>query len=174
MSTKRSLVVRSSSSGELGVMNQYRPMESPPAALLMKKRATGVVAPPTVRKKLAQKDNSNVRVIVPEQTHRNIFTLGSPARDDESQKRVDERYWVFLQSCFHCKQRISEDEDVFMYGYLQAFCSPKCRDIQIALDGKNGIPSPIPTVAATKVMKEEPAKRVFGSQVSKYTISKFK
>lgn len=55
-----------------------------------------------------------------------ILTLSSPRRAEEeeeeygcewSKKNVDERYGRFLRACYHCKERISESDDVYMYGY---------------------------------------------------------
>ncbi|KAB5557465.1 hypothetical protein DKX38_008374 [Salix brachista] len=40
----------------------------------------------------------------------------------------------FLERCDLCKKRLSQKQDVYMYGYLGAFCSPECRDARIAID----------------------------------------
>ncbi|XP_011026134.1 PREDICTED: uncharacterized protein LOC105126826 isoform X2 [Populus euphratica] len=40
----------------------------------------------------------------------------------------------FLDRCGYCKKRLNKKQDVYMYGYLGAFCSPECRDAQIAID----------------------------------------
>lgn len=46
----------------------------------------------------------------------------------------------FTDFCALCKKDI-KGQDAFMYRDLQAFCSPGCRDDQIALDNKNVNPS---------------------------------
>ncbi|KAJ4845367.1 hypothetical protein Tsubulata_039382 [Turnera subulata] len=40
----------------------------------------------------------------------------------------------FLERCHLCKKRLSHGSDVYMYGYLRAFCSPDCRDVQIEME----------------------------------------
>ncbi|KAL9357843.1 hypothetical protein Peur_051096 [Populus x canadensis] len=40
----------------------------------------------------------------------------------------------FLERCEHCWKRLSQKQDVYMYGDLGAFCSPECRDAQITID----------------------------------------
>lgn len=42
----------------------------------------------------------------------------------------------FLENCYFCEKKINHDEEVFMYSDLRAFCTPECRDSQIALDKK--------------------------------------
>ncbi|XP_059666285.1 uncharacterized protein LOC132311812 [Cornus florida] len=65
-----------------------------------------------------------------------IFTIESPVREKETKKKdkVDEGYRMFLQACFRCKKKFKPHNDVFMYGYLRAFCSHECRDDQLDLD----------------------------------------
>ncbi|GFY85046.1 hypothetical protein Acr_03g0018200 [Actinidia rufa] len=157
MSNKRPRVVRSSSSGELGpLINLLSPVE-----------------------KVTEKPHPCPR------PHRSIFTLASFGEKENNdygyEKRIDERRREFFENCFRCKKKIPADESAFMYGYLQAFCSPECREIQIDEDRRNGKLSPEPPVAATIKAKEmakppvaatikakEPAKP------KKYTIAKFK
>uniref|UniRef100_A0A6N2MRR1 FLZ-type domain-containing protein n=1 Tax=Salix viminalis TaxID=40686 RepID=A0A6N2MRR1_SALVM len=43
----------------------------------------------------------------------------------------------FLERCDLCKKRLSQKQDVYMYGYLGAFCSPECRDARIAIDKRS-------------------------------------
>ncbi|XP_010473748.1 PREDICTED: uncharacterized protein LOC104753158 [Camelina sativa] len=40
----------------------------------------------------------------------------------------------FLDLCRFCKKSLRHDQDVFMYGYLGAFCSKECRAKQMACD----------------------------------------
>ncbi|XP_010513800.1 PREDICTED: uncharacterized protein LOC104789859 [Camelina sativa] len=40
----------------------------------------------------------------------------------------------FLDLCRFCKKTLRPDQDVFMYGYLGAFCSKECRAKQMACD----------------------------------------
>ncbi|KAH7573821.1 hypothetical protein ACOSP7_007688 [Xanthoceras sorbifolium] len=123
MSRMRSRAIRSSSQGELTVFNQLRPLDSP-ASFFEKKRpalATGGVKP--------REEEPRPRV---------TWTLGSPERGDSSlskTKKIDEGYCAFLKNCSLCKKKLDLEEDLYMYGYLSAFCSPECRDDQIALDG---------------------------------------
>ncbi|PQQ06048.1 hypothetical protein Pyn_08947 [Prunus yedoensis var. nudiflora] len=52
-----------------------------------------------------------------------------------SREQPDEGFRAFLKCCSLCKKQLKQDGDVYMYGYLTAYCSPDCRDDQMALDG---------------------------------------
>ncbi|XVF28796.1 hypothetical protein REPUB_Repub15cG0062500 [Reevesia pubescens] len=72
------------------------------------------------------------------QPKKSIFTLGSPERKNKS-KKLDEGFGVFLQACSLCKKNLKPDKDIYMYGYLGAFCTADCRDDRIALDGLDSL-----------------------------------
>ncbi|KAK9289040.1 hypothetical protein L1049_017511 [Liquidambar formosana] len=142
MSTKRSRFIRSSSLGEIGLFNQIQPIEShwEKRRAVPKPVSKAVQKPVTADSKCVEKPvKNNSKPTKRDPSRGSILTLGSPVRDasDEgSVTKVDERFGVFFQSCFLCKKKITEKDDVFMYGYLCAFCSPECRDKQITLDEK--------------------------------------
>ncbi|KAK4558349.1 hypothetical protein RGQ29_007905 [Quercus rubra] len=54
---------------------------------------------------------------------------GAPLKMESSQPQLGS----FLERCHLCKKWIG-DNDVYMYGNLQAFCSSECRDKQILID----------------------------------------
>nr|POE73165.1 protein mard1 [Quercus suber] len=54
---------------------------------------------------------------------------GAPVKMKSSQPQLGS----FLERCHLCKKWIG-DNDVYMYGNLQAFCSSECRDKQILID----------------------------------------
>ncbi|KAH7842799.1 hypothetical protein Vadar_009394 [Vaccinium darrowii] len=150
MTTKRARVFRSSSNGELGLLlNQLKPIESP-VIPSVKKRATAAPPPSFILPKPVHKPvgkvNSKVapEVKVPEYPRRSIFTVGSSVGREKDERKVDEWRWEFPFSCFLCKKKIQENKDLFMYGYLRAFCSPKCRGIQIDLEERDRETSPAP------------------------------
>ncbi|KAK3190097.1 hypothetical protein Dsin_029658 [Dipteronia sinensis] len=120
----RSRGFRSSSQGELTVFNQLRPFDYSPVDFFDKKRqalATAVKPP-------EEKPRPQV-----------TFTIGDSDREDndsrskktKKKKKVD----AFLKNCSLCKKKFEKKNDFYMYGYLQAFCTPDCREDQIALDG---------------------------------------
>ncbi|KAF7146658.1 hypothetical protein RHSIM_Rhsim04G0199800 [Rhododendron simsii] len=181
MTTKRARVFRSSSTGGFGLLNQ---LVRSPVIPSEKKRATAVTSPVILPKPVVNVGSkaaaAAVRVL-PEYPRRSIFTVGSAAEKEKDEKKEDERRWECPLSCFHCKKEIGENKDVFMYGYLRAFCSTKCREIQIELEDRDRKPSPGPrnrdrapaAVTAATQARQEPAKRVIRSPVKKYTIAKF-
>lgn len=163
MTSKRARVMRVSSAGNLGLLNQLVPVQSP-VALWQKARGTSLVVDHAIP---AAEKNSAVRggaaLGLPRRP--SIFSIVSPplAENGDSNK-VDYRYRAFFRCCFRCKEEIAKDKDVFMYGYLQAFCSPECREMQIAADETVRKPSPIPALAVTRVKEEQPL-REFGFQL---------
>ncbi|KAL7105294.1 hypothetical protein ACP275_07G035100 [Erythranthe tilingii] len=64
-----------------------------------------------------------------EKQRKSIFTFNSPPRREIVNGRED-----FLDACALCNKRIIKGKDRYMYGYLQVFCSPACREGQIAID----------------------------------------
>ncbi|XP_059630415.1 FCS-Like Zinc finger 5-like [Cornus florida] len=169
MSLKHNRVVQSSSAGEMGQLNQVQPIQSP-VTLGEKKRATAAQIDAVKPVK-----NSEVSVTLLEEPYRSILTLGSPVCEkkiDGSEDKIDDRFGRFLGACFHCKKKLALDKDVFMYGYLRAFCTIECRDKQIAVDEKDNKPSPVSTAAATR-LTEATTKRGFGSQVNRQAVARF-
>ncbi|KAK9690516.1 hypothetical protein RND81_09G133800 [Saponaria officinalis] len=61
-----------------------------------------------------------------------IFTLSSPLQ--ESVDRRSEEICGFLENCSFCSKEFPKNSDIFMYSYLQAFCSRECRQKQIDID----------------------------------------
>lgn len=62
--------------------------------------------------------SSNQSVMVPKQSSEGILTLGSPVKENENDRSVDESYGGFLKGCSFCKMHITRTMDVFMYGYV--------------------------------------------------------
>lgn len=58
-----------------------------------------------------------------------VLTLTSPIQESNFHT-----IGGFLENCYNCKKKISQNDDVFMYSDLRAFCTVGCRDSQIALD----------------------------------------
>ncbi|KAI3469601.1 hypothetical protein Pfo_026264 [Paulownia fortunei] len=149
-----SRLTRSSSmGGSADFLGRIKPVKPQPVASQEKKQApapTGQanaikpVQNPVARKAAAppqfakQKQPPTAAV---EKPRKRIFTFPSPPRgkDDRSRKGRED----FLDACALCKKKIGQDRDRYMYGYLQAFCSPECRDDQIALDDEFNPPSPV-------------------------------
>ncbi|KAF8394378.1 hypothetical protein HHK36_020586 [Tetracentron sinense] len=80
---------------------------------------------------------SKPTVTIPNQSCQCIFELSSPVRltdKEKSEMNTDERYGVLLEACYYCKKKFDEKDDIFMYRYLRAFCTPECREEQMALD----------------------------------------
>ncbi|CAK7346549.1 unnamed protein product [Dovyalis caffra] len=73
-----------------------------------------------------------------DQSHQRIITV-SPPPPLLPKKEKDIGGGVletehFLERCHRCMKRLSQKQDVYMYGYLGAFCSHECREAQIAID----------------------------------------
>ncbi|XP_059439729.1 uncharacterized protein LOC132172271 [Corylus avellana] len=123
MAAKRLRIIRSSSFGDTSLLNQVL---TPTATVSPEHRfdvgtAPGIpvtARPPSVA---AERYQSPPR----------ILTLSSP----ESEKEKPEgQVGNFLEKCYFCKRRIAEDDEVFMYSYLRAFCTYECRAKQIVMD----------------------------------------
>ncbi|XP_030545906.1 FCS-Like Zinc finger 6 [Rhodamnia argentea] len=126
MSVKRSRIVRSSSSGDTGVINQLSSpaADSPELRWHVRTALAFSGAPSLAPPPQASTDQRRP----PPRT--GILTLSSPAGEDWSQERIGN----FLERCFYCKKRIRESDEVFMYGHLRAFCTTDCREKQVAMD----------------------------------------
>lgn len=124
------------------MVNHLRPIESPVSFLEIKKRPAPSV---TIAKSREEKPPPRVE-----------WTLGSPGTDDSQsdKKKVDDGFCGFLKACSLCKKKLKVTADVYMYGYLRAFCSAECRDDQIALDGFD------------KEVSREPSKMEMGGMIS--------
>ncbi|CAL1396629.1 unnamed protein product [Linum trigynum] len=139
--TKRSRVVTSPSQGEIGLLDIVQPMiESSPARMhtsplfnvSMKLRHPTPSTPGDFR--------SEAKHLSP-----GLFLFG-PVNDDDDddawdlkrkqrqRRRPGEGYCEFLEGCYLCHKKLDLCH-VYMYGYLGAFCSPECRENQIAVDG---------------------------------------
>ncbi|KAK5804995.1 uncharacterized protein LOC128280490 [Gossypium arboreum] len=131
MASRRSKVIRSSSQGEIGLFNQIIAIDSPTPISNRLTPAHSAVrrAPNTV-------PMQQPRTAVPKKQQlpkKTIFMLGSPERRREIKK--DEGFGIFFQNCSLCKKKLKPHKDIYIYGYLGAFCSIDCRDDRIALDG---------------------------------------
>ncbi|KAJ4955687.1 hypothetical protein NE237_012470 [Protea cynaroides] len=129
MSVKRSRIASSVSLGEINLYSMVRPIGSPPA--LCEKTAV-----PRAVKRSAPKF-SNSSYVEPEKSCRRILTIASPVREsrvEDPKLSFDAKVGGFLEECYLCKKKIGDSDEVFMYSYLRAFCSSKCRDQQIDLD----------------------------------------
>ncbi|CAN0887069.1 Protein INCREASED RESISTANCE TO MYZUS PERSICAE 1 [Linum grandiflorum] len=64
-----------------------------------------------------------------------LFSIGSPPEDQKHDPRrpPGKGYSEFLKECYLCRKELGMGR-VYMYGYLGAFCSRKCRKNQIVLD----------------------------------------
>ncbi|KAB1218142.1 hypothetical protein CJ030_MR3G014448 [Morella rubra] len=136
MSPKRCRMFRSSSQGEIGLLGQVRPLD-PPDHVWERRRPDAGRKP--VRNPLATNSSSPPAAKQEQQPRKSILTLGSPTiwepNDEGSKNKPNERFGEFFQTCSLCKKKLQEDGDLYMYGYLGAFCSAECRDDRIALDG---------------------------------------
>ncbi|XP_015888118.3 FCS-Like Zinc finger 6 [Ziziphus jujuba] len=152
MSSKRSRIVRSSSQGEIGLFSQIQPIEPPAGPWVPKRPAfakpvqeqsknsvlSTTAVPESSREKYVENGNS---IAVDGQKQQSILTLYSSADESndsgfkKQKNQPNEEFGAFLKACSLCKKKLKVDDDLFMYGYLRAFCSPECRDDQIALDG---------------------------------------
>ncbi|KAG2697060.1 hypothetical protein I3843_07G087900 [Carya illinoinensis] len=121
MAAKRSRIARSSSFGDTSVLNQVLPppnTASPELHYDVRKAPSTARPPPSVS---AESDHPPP----------GILTLASP---DVEQDSLVWQVGNFFEKCYRCKRSISEDEEVFMYSYLRAFCSSECRAKQITMD----------------------------------------
>ncbi|KAK6925747.1 Zf-FLZ domain [Dillenia turbinata] len=124
MPVKRSRIVRSSSFGEASVLNH-----SPDRRLLWRSPQPSTSVKPSggfakiLRPSVAETEQSRPK----------ILSLASPKKDRVDLSR-DGTIGGFLEKCFFCGKKIRENDEVFMYSYLRAFCTAECRDKQIAMD----------------------------------------
>ncbi|CAI0465876.1 unnamed protein product, partial [Linum tenue] len=143
--TKRSRVVTTPSQGEIGLLDIVQPIESSPAL------SRGMHTSPlfNVSLKLHPLTSSTAGDSRSEakRLSRGLFLFG-PANDDDDdeterldlkrkqrqRRRPGEGYCEFLEGCYLCHKKLDLCH-VYMYGYLGAFCSPECRENQIAVDG---------------------------------------
>ncbi|CAK9151103.1 unnamed protein product [Ilex paraguariensis] len=127
MPVKRSGIGRSSSFSESNLLDHVSlPIES------WEMRT----APPSASVKPPNNPNKVLKTSVVEkvdQSRPKILTLSSPVQESVDQTDT-EMVGGFLKNCYYCKKKILEDAEVFMYGYLRAFCTAECRDMQIALE----------------------------------------
>ncbi|GAB2294784.1 hypothetical protein Dimus_028977 [Dionaea muscipula] len=75
---------------------------------------------------------------------RPVFTIESAAalgwwrlmEDEKAGNAVDRRFGKFLEACFGCERKISDADEIYMHGFLRAFCTPECRDKHMAQEDK--------------------------------------
>ncbi|RWR82200.1 DUF581 domain-containing protein [Cinnamomum micranthum f. kanehirae] len=127
MPVKRSRILRSSSQGELSVFD--RP-PSPTAFLDIPKRSQPAAKAHRTSAAVAKSAPSSPGLV--RAAPNNILALASPDRKTEVE--IDGRIGGFLEVCFLCKKRLGASDNVYMYRSVHAFCSPECRDRQIARD----------------------------------------
>ncbi|GAB2226380.1 hypothetical protein Drorol1_Dr00022184 [Drosera rotundifolia] len=63
-----------------------------------------------------------------------IFSIASPVMGWEGRGEGGEEGSDYLDKCWFCGKNLGVDSEIFMYGYLRAFCNAECREIQIAMD----------------------------------------
>ncbi|KAK1387845.1 DUF581 domain-containing protein [Heracleum sosnowskyi] len=165
--SRRSTLVRSSSFGEVGVQR----MDPDPVTILKKKRpAVGVECGGrsegrSIRQEVGMIKNLDCKLMKDdeeEDLEGNYEESENGGDDVDGDQYVDCSFGVFLENCSFCKKRM-RNMDVFMYGYLKAFCSPECRDVQIEMDERLRPPSPEPSLLSTI------AKMVGASNAAKVT-----
>ncbi|CAB4261555.1 unnamed protein product [Prunus armeniaca] len=127
MVSKRCRLLRSSSQGETGLYTHIQPLQ--PSVPLWEPARQKRPQRPKI-KQLEKQPQS--------QPQESIFRLNSPTEEESDyvfKEQPDEGFRAFLKCCSLCKKQLARDKDVHMYGYLTAYCSPECRDTQMALDG---------------------------------------
>ncbi|WJZ90122.1 hypothetical protein VitviT2T_009291 [Vitis vinifera] len=155
MPVKRSRVGRSSSFGDAGFLSQV----PTPEHRWDKRSAT----PSNSAKILKPSD-----VAGDQQARPTILTVASPEMD---RGRVDvsseKPIGAFLEKCYYCNSKIRENVEVFMYGYLHAFCTSDCRDRQIIFDKELEKASAKPIEAMNEHRRVSRMKNQFGFQLEK-------
>lgn len=145
-----------------------------PVARWEKKRSTA--APVAVAKPVSRPPikNSKHSVRVSEAPRKVIWTVGSPVREngkDGPETKTDEQSGAFFETCFLCKKKITQKNDVFMYGYLRAFCSSECREKQIIVDEKG---KPASSESLKMAVKKDVSRRGFNPNYRMTPIARFK
>ncbi|CAL5353777.1 unnamed protein product [Camellia sinensis] len=131
MPVKRSLIGRSSSFGDSGVLSP--PIESADGWLERRSAppsAAAAAKPPSYSSKAMRPSVAEKSLVSPPR----ILTLSSPVQEESIDGSDDQPIGEFLDKCYYCKKKIGENAEVFMYSYLRAFCTAECRDRQIAMD----------------------------------------
>ncbi|KAF5930402.1 hypothetical protein HYC85_031275 [Camellia sinensis] len=131
MPVKRSLIGRSSSFGDSGVLSP--PIESADGWLERRSAppsAAATAKPPSNSSKAMKPSVAEKSLVSPPR----ILTLSSPVQEESIDGSDDQPIGEFLDKCYYCKKKIGENAAVFMYSYLRAFCTAECRDRQIAMD----------------------------------------
>lgn len=130
MASNRSPIFRSSSQGEIGVFNQPFALER---ARFGKKHTAFSPASKTISRPVKPSPAKK------EEPRKPIFFIEPLEKEIEGSKKrePDRSYGEFLKACSLCKKKLDQNKDVFMYGFLGAFCSTDCRQKRIDLDGFN-------------------------------------
>ncbi|KMT10204.1 hypothetical protein BVRB_5g119650 [Beta vulgaris subsp. vulgaris] len=132
MAGKRSRIHRSSSSGNTSVISGFEYTDRPPLTLTFPAKTHSPIA-----QKTSPGNNWPVifRNMSPEYHRPAILAISAPEIDP-----VDQMwdglvpFGRFFEKCFYCKKKISDDEEVFMYSNLRAFCTDACRTKQIEME----------------------------------------
>ncbi|KAJ9696148.1 hypothetical protein PVL29_008406 [Vitis rotundifolia] len=107
-------------------------------------------------------------LVADHQSRPKILTVASP---ETVKGKFDESFegpiGGFLQKCYYCKKKIHENAEVFMYGYLHAFCTSECRDRQIIFDKELEKASAKPIEAMNEHRRVNRMKNQFGFQLEK-------
>ncbi|OWM66857.1 uncharacterized protein LOC116187503 [Punica granatum] len=130
MSVKRSRISRSSSSTDVVLSRRSSPAADPPE--LRWAAFYGSLSTAAAAARAARLEAGRPRP--------GILSVSSPPVVEE-ELTCEPPNGNFLEKCYYCKKMIGEDDEVFMYGHLRAFCTSDCRDKQIAMDSLRGISS---------------------------------
>ncbi|GAB4830407.1 hypothetical protein Ancab_020044 [Ancistrocladus abbreviatus] len=155
MPVKRSLMVRSSSSGETKVA--VSPIGESPDLRRRNPAATATSGSSSPGNS-ASVPEPKLRLF--NQTRPSILTVGSPVRVHiDVKSNQGGKIGDFLEKCYYCEKKIEEDAEIFMLSELRAFCTAECREFQIALDKSEEVAGqlaqPMTQRQATKRMKDQ-------------------
>ncbi|CAL5425219.1 unnamed protein product [Camellia sinensis] len=112
MPVKRSLIGRSSSFGDSGVLSP--PIESADGWLERRSAppsAAATAKPPSNSSKAMKPSVAEKSLVSPPR----ILTLSSPVQEESIDGSDDQPIGEFLDKCYYCKKKIGENAEVFMY-----------------------------------------------------------
>ncbi|KAJ9696147.1 hypothetical protein PVL29_008406 [Vitis rotundifolia] len=169
MSMKRPRVGRSSSFDDASFLSQVSPLAMGSPDLRWEKHSA--IAAETASANGAS-DSAKIlkpsELVADHQSRPKILTVASP---ETVKGKFDESFegpiGGFLQKCYYCKKKIHENAEVFMYGYLHAFCTSECRDRQIIFDKELEKASAKPIEAMNEHRRVNRMKNQFGFQLEK-------
>ncbi|KAF3457103.1 hypothetical protein FNV43_RR01760 [Rhamnella rubrinervis] len=132
-SSKRSKIARSSSQGEIGLLDhaqQIEPEWVPKRSNYWETFQESTAPKPDVQRTTMAGYRGKQKAV--RSRGRSVLTINSPPPEESN---GSDELCGFLKKCAWCKFDI--DADVFMYGDFGAFCSFKCRNYQLRSDGYN-------------------------------------